>query len=475
MALGKRRSKQQELLVPTTSLPRSPGHPFYKKLNELLQAAGFDEHAESLCAPFYAERRGRPSIPPGVYFRMLFVGYFEGIGSQRGIAWRCADSRSLQEFLGIQATDRTPDHSSLTVIRKRLPMEVHEEVFAFVVKVASEKGILKGKTLAVDATTLEANAAMKSIVRRDTGADWNEYVRALAREAGIEDPSDEDLRRFDRRRKDKKVPNKDWVSPTDPQSRIAKMKDGRTHLAYKAEHAVDVESEIVVAAKVHQADQSDGDTAPETVTEAQAMLAAVEHEQHVEEIVADKGYHKTALLAWLAERQIRSYVPERRDSRQRRWANKPESWQAAFRNNRRRVQGDRSKALQKLRSEKVERSFAHACESGGARRTWLTGVIDIQKRYLVHVAAMNLGTILRGVLGVGTPREFADRLRATVRTLMRVISGLWATLIALRSQITEKLTSRTHSTSPSPLWFHGRGRPVFPGVGARNPASSTVC
>jgi len=435
MALGRRRKQQQELLISTTSLPQSPGHPFYEKLNDLLRGAKFDEHVEDLCAPFYADRRGRPSIPPGVYFRMLFVGYFEGIGSQRGIAWRCADSRSLQEFLGLQATDRTPDHSSLTVIRKRLPTEVHEEVFCFVVKVAGEKGLLKGKTLAVDATTLEANAAMKSIVRRDSGADWNEYLRELAQEAGIEEPSDEDLRRFDRGRKGKKVSNKDWVSRTDPESRITKMKDGRTHLAYKAEHAVDLESEIVVAGGVYQADQSDGDTAPETVIEAEAVLAAIEHDQGIDEVVADKGYHKTETLAWFADRGIRSYIPERRDSHKRRWTNKAPSWKKAFRNNRRRVRGARSKALQKLRSERVERSFAHACESGGGRRTWLSGVIDTHKRYVILLAAMNLGTILRAALGVGTPRELADRLRPAIDTVLAAFWRLWGLLTDSRPSI----------------------------------------
>lgn len=475
MVLGKRGSNQQELIVATTSLPRSPGHPFYKKLNELLLSAGFDAHVESLCERFYAGRLGRPSIPPGIYFRMLFIGYFEGIGSQRGIAWRCADSRSLQEFLGLKATDRTPDHSSLTVIRKRLPTEVHEEVFAFVLKIASDRGILKGKTIAVDATTLEANAAMKSIVRRDTGADWNEYVRQLAAEAGIEDPSDEDLRRFDRKRKGKKVSNKDWRSPTDPDSRIAKMKDGRTQLAYKAEHAVDVESEIVIAGKIYHADQPDGDTGPETVTEAQVMIEAIEHEQGVEEAVADKGYHKTAFLAWLQARQIRSYIPERRDSRKRRWTDKPEDWLVAFRNNRRRVRGDRSKALQKLRSERVERSFAHSCESGGARRSWLTGLLDIGKRYVIHLAAMNLGTIVRAAIGVGTPREFADRMAAAAYTVFDAISRLWALLSAVVSP-----SARNRFPDPDARTAVLNGRLPFAQVTLgilrlRNAPSSTAC
>ncbi len=403
MALGKRRAKQQELLVATTALPRSPGHPFYSKLNELLADAKFDRHVESLCEPHYKEG-GRPSIRLGLYFRMLLVGYFEGVDSQRGIAWRCSDSRSLQDFLGLLPTERTPDHSSLTVIRKRLPVEVHEEVFAFVVKIAKSKGIVRGKALAVDTTTLEANAAMKSIVRKDTGKGWSDYVRELAKEAGIEGPTEEDLRRFDRKRRGKKTSNKDWGSPSDPDSRITKMKDGRTHLAYKAQHALDTESEILVAATVHHADTADSEALKEAVVEAEAALVSAEHDTPYEEVVADKGYHKTETLAWLDQRGIRSYIPQPGSRRNRKWTDKPASWQKAYRANRRRVAGPRSKVLQRHRSERVERSFAHTCESGVVRRTWLRGIENIKKRYVVHAAAGNLGTIMRSLFAVGTPK-----------------------------------------------------------------------
>ena len=409
MALGKRRGKQQELLVPTTALPRSPGHPFYSKLNELLASARFDSHVESLCEPYY-KKGGRPSIPPGVYFRMLLVGYFEGVDSQRGIAWRCSDSRSLQSFLGLLPTERTPDHSSLTVIRKRLPVEVHEEVFAFVVKIAKSKGMVRGKALAVDTTTLEANAAMKSIVRKDTGRGWSDYVRELAKEEGIEEPTEEDLRRFDRQRRGKKVSNKDWGSPSDPDSRITRMKDGRTDLAYKAQHALDTESEILIAATIHHADTADSEALKDAVVEAEAVLVSAEHSSPYEEIVADKGYHKTETLAWLNERGIRTYIPQPRSRRKRKWTDKPASWQKAYRANRRRVTGPRSRVLQRHRSERVERSFAHTCGSGAARRTWLRGIENIKKRYAIHAAARNLGTIMRSLFGVGTPRAMQKAL-----------------------------------------------------------------
>src|SRR6516164_7011539 len=251
MAMGRRLAQRQaDLFIATGDLPQSPGHCFYEKLNHLLDEAHFDRYVEDLCQPYYAEGLGRDSIPPGVYFRMLLVGYFEALDSQRGIAWRCADSLSLRAFLGVPLNEATPDHSSLTKIRQRLPLEVHQQVFVFVLRLARDKGLLRGKTVAVDATTLEANAAMKTIARKDTGEDWKEYLKRLLAEKGVDNPTDEEVRRFDKNRP-KKVSNQEWESPTDPDSRIAKMKDGTTHLAYKAEHVVDLDSEFVVAAEVY--------------------------------------------------------------------------------------------------------------------------------------------------------------------------------------------------------------------------------
>src|SRR5580698_1084755 len=287
MALGRRNEERQaELWVATQQLPNSLGHVFYVKLNELLAENEFDKWIEELCTPYYA-KGGRPGIPPGVYFRMLLVGYFEGIGSQRGIAWRCGDSLSLRAFLGVPLTEDTPDHSSLTRVRDRLPLEIHAAVFQLVLQLVREKGLLKGKTVAVDSTNLEANAAMKSIVRRDTGEDWNDYLRRLLKEEqGIENPTDEELRRFDRQRKNKRVSNAEWMSSTDPQSRIARMKDGRTHLAYKAEHVVDLETEVVLAASIRKADESDMDTMVDSVIEAQANLSEAGIEVEIKEAVA---------------------------------------------------------------------------------------------------------------------------------------------------------------------------------------------
>jgi len=411
MAVGKRESDEQMEWVMTSDLPKSPGHPFYRKLNELLRESGFDRFCEQLCAPYYAEKMGRPSIPPGVYFRMLLVGYFEGIDSQRGIAWRCSDSLALREFLGMKSRQASPDHSSLTVIRKRLPVEVHEQVFAKVLAIAQERGLLKGGTVAVDSTTLEANAAMKSIVRKDTGEDWKEYVGRLAQEAGLENPTDEELRKFDKKRKGKKTSNDDWQSPSDPDARVAKMKNGDTHLAYKAEHAVDLQTEMVVAAQIYHADQGDSETLGDTLVAAQENVLEAGSRQIIEETVADKGYHAADTVAGCAEAQIRTYIVEPKRKRQR-WTDKPEGQQEAVYANRRRCKGVRGRQLQRWRSERVERTFAHICETGGARRSWIRGLLEVAKRYLIQVAGHNLGILMRKLFGIGTPRSLQDSSRA---------------------------------------------------------------
>ena len=404
MALGKRKREEQDLWVATADLPKSPGHPFYRQLNGLLAESKFDEFVEDLCEPHYAKHMGRPGIPPGVYFRMLFVGYFEGLNSQRAIAWRCCDSRSLQSFLGLPIMETTPDHSSLSIIRNRLPAEVHEQVFIKVLQIAQDKKLLKGKTVAVDSTFIEADAAMKSIVRKDTGDDYKEYLKKLAIEAGMENQTDEELRKFDQGRKDKKVSNEEWESTTDHDSRIAKMKDGRTHMAYKTEHAVDLESDLLVAATVHHADQGDTATLTQTIATAQTNLVQAGSEVEIKDAVADKGYHSNDNVTWCEGVEIRTYIPERESRHERVWTDKPAARKKAVYGNRRRVRGNRGKQLGHLRSEYIERSFAHVCETGGARRSHLRGLVNVTKRYLMYAAAKNLGVLMRAFFNMGTPR-----------------------------------------------------------------------
>ena len=445
MGLGKRKHEQQEAWVATIDLPKSPGHPFYRKLNCMLAEAGFDTWLESLCRPYYADGKGRDSIPPGVYFRMVLVGYFEGIASQRGIAWRCSDSRSLAEFLGLPVHEETPDHSSLSRIHGRLPLEVHEAMFVFVLQIAAQKQLLAGKTVAVDSTMLEADAAMKSIVRRATGEDWKTYLRGLAAEAGIENPTDEELRRFDKTRKDKKVSNDDWVSPNDPDSRIARMKDGTTHAAYKAEHVVDLKTDLVLSAAIYPADRADTDTLAESIVQAQINVIQAESPANIEEAVADKGYHAAQTLALVNETlQVRTYIPEPKRKSPWKWSDRPDEERRAVTANHRRVRGARSKKLQRRRSELVERTFAHVCETGGARRCWLHGMLKVSKRYLLQVAARNLGLIMRKLFGMGTPRGLQPQ--GDTSSLVYLIHTLLATLCATISCASSAL--RSHAIPP---------------------------
>lgn len=440
MAMGKRKREWQEaLFISADRLPRSLGHPFYQRLNGILAEANFDAWIEKRCERYYAqeEKRGQPSIPPGVYFRMLMVGYFEGIGSQRGIAWRCADSLSLREFLGTPLNEKTPDHSSMTNTRKRLPPEVFDEVFQFVLRIAAERKLLSGKTVGVDSTTLEANAAMKSIVRRDTGEDWKEYVTRLMHEEGViepeHQPTDEELRRFDKKRKGKKVSNEEWVSPTDPDSRITQMKDGRTHLAYKAEHVVDLKSDLIVAAEILPADQADNQTMVDSVMEAQVNLDQAGCEQQIEEVAADKGYHAAANLELCDSLNLRTYISEPKRKHAARWTDKPAENQRAVYANRRRMRRAKAKRWQRRRSEVCERTFAHICDSGGMRRTWISGLVDVAKRYLIAAAAHNLGRVLWKLFGVGKPKALQGEggVAALVQLIIYWLLGWLRRLCAL--------------------------------------------
>jgi len=417
MAMGTRnqQERQEDLWIAAAELPQSAGHPFYGRLNELLEEAGFDRFVEERCQRFYAARMGRPSLAPGVYFRLLLMGYFEGLDSERGMAWRAADSLGLRRFLRIGLDEGAPDHSTISRTRRLIDVETHREVFTWALGAIAEKGLLKGKTVGIDATTLEANAAMRSIVRRDGGESYQEFLTKLAQESGIETPTREDLARLDRKRK-KKTSNQEWMSPHDEDARIAKMKDGTTHLAHKAEHAVDMETGAVVAVTVQEADQGDTTTVKATFIEAAEQLEKVGKEpaadermnaQGLEEVVADKGYHSGARLEDLKEIGVRSYIPEPKRGR-RHWQGK-EGEQAAVYANRRRIRGERGKQLLRRRGELVERSFAHVYDTGGMRRTHLRGHQNILKRLLIHVAAFNLSLILRQEAGAGTPRSFQDR------------------------------------------------------------------
>lgn len=441
MAMGRRKDVQTDFWVTTQALPMSPGHPFYQELNQVLDAGAFDRFCESVCRPFYAENLGRPSILPGVYFRMLLIGYFEKLDSERQIAWRCADSLSLRQFLRLPITGTAPDHSSLSRTRLRIDVETHQAVFDWVLKRLAEQQLLKGRTLGIDASTMEANAAMRSIVRKDTEQSYREFLIELAKASGIETPTGEDLARFDRQRKGKTCRNDDWHNPHDPDAKITKMKDGTTHLAYKPEHAVDLETGAIVAAQIHPADQGDTRTLMGTLAKACESLREVRDDASVDaqtdtltvkEVVADKGYHSGQMLVDLEAIEVRGYLSEP-DRGRRRWQTRdPEQQefkaaeQAAVYRNRRRRRAERSKRLHRRRSEYVERSFEHLLDDGGMRRTHLKGRGQVIKRYLIQVAAFNLSLILRKLTGCGTPKGWADVVRGWCMRATHVIRRLWS-------------------------------------------------
>jgi transposase len=421
MAMGKRaRDRQPAIWVATTDLPTAASHPFYARLNPLLHDAGFDGFVETTCAAFYAATMGRPGLAPGIYFRLLLVGYFEGLDSERGIAWRAADSLTLRDFLGLTLPEAPPDHSTISRTRRLIDLETHRAVFTWVLQRLGDAGLVKGKTIGIDATTLEANAAMRAIVRRDTGESYQDFLTQLAQASGIETPTRADLARLDRKRK-KKGSNDDWTSPADPDARITKMKDGRTHLAHKAEHAVDLETGAIVGVTVQGADHGDTQTLPDTLAEAVEQLDPVtdadgEPVALAGDVVADKGCHSRAVLLDLETHGFRPYFSEPNRG--------PQSWidQTAARDavyaNRRRIRGARGIALLRRRGEYLERSFAHAYETGGLRRTHLRRHDNILKRVLIHVSAFNLGLVMRHLLGVGTPRGLQGRLIALIGALV---------------------------------------------------------
>jgi transposase len=417
--------------VATSDLPKSPGHPFYRRLNQVLAANSFDSFVEAACRRFDAPKLGRPSLPPGRYFRLMLLGYFEGLGSERAMAWRAADSLAIRSFLGLELNEAAPDHSTISRTRRLIDLETHQRVFGWVLERLAKGGLLVGKTLGIDATTLEANAAMRSIVRRDTGASYEEFLKGLAKASGIRTPTREALARLDRRRK-KKASNDDWTSPADPDAKITKMKDGRTHLAHKAEHAVDVDTGAIVAVTVQGADEGDTATIENTLEEAEEQLDAVMektdrvHPDGLSEVLADKGYHSDRTLVELEDQGLRSYVSEP-DRGRRKWKDDIEAQQAVYAN-RRRIRGERGKRLQRMRGELIERPFAHLYETGGMRRTHLRGHTNILKRLLIHAAGFNLGLVMRTSIGVGTPRGLQGALQALLGSLARLTITVGAIL-----------------------------------------------
>jgi transposase len=433
MAMGTRKMRQrQEALWYGGELPSAPGHPFYKRLNEVLDNAKFDQFCEKSCAGFYHRKLGRPSLAPGQYFRIMMIGFFEGLDSERGIAWRLADSLTLRQFLAIGLDEQTPDHVTISRTRRLIHTATHQRIFSFVLEQLAQAGLLKGKTIGVDSTTLEANAAMKSIVRRDTGESYMGYLKRLAEAEGIDAKDAAALLRMDRKRK-KKTSNEDWQSPSDLEAEITKLKDGRTALAFKAENAVDMETGAIVAVTTHGGAAADTTTIQETVIEAAIAVAELiaeptpegEYSVHldgVREVVADKGYHSNEAVLGLDELEVRSYIAEP-DRGTRNWIGKAAE-KAAVYGNRRRIQGNRGKSLQRQRGERIERNFAHQFDTGGLDRLYVRGKENVHKKFLIQAAACNLALLMRSLYGSGKPRAAHDRVLGALLTILTVMKAL---------------------------------------------------
>jgi transposase len=430
MAMGTRKKRErQESLWYGSELPTAPGHPFYSRLNEVLEKADFDRFCEKSCAGFYHAKLGRPSLAPGLYFRIMMIGFFEGIDSERGIAWRLADSLTLRQFLTIGLDEQTPDHVTISRTRRLIGPETHQRIFTWVLERLAQCGLIQGKTIGVDSTTLEANAAMKSILRRDTGESYNEYLKRVATAEGVETTDAASLRRMDRKRK-KKTSNEDWASPSDVEAEITKLKDGRTALAYKAENAVDMETGAIVAVTTHGGAVADTATVEETVVEAGVAVAGLVaettptgnypvHPDGVEEVVADKGYHSNDVAVALRNLKIRTYIAEP-ERGVRSWKGKAAEKEAVYAN-RRRIRGERGKGLQRGRGEKIERNFAHQFDTGGMDRLWVRGRENVHKKLLIQAAACNLALLMRSIYGTGKPRAAHDCIGKAVFAILSFI------------------------------------------------------
>jgi len=437
MAMGTRKKRErQEALWYGGELPAAPGHPFYSRLNKVLDEAGFDCFCEDSCGGFYHAKLGRPSLPPGLYFRIMMIGFFEGIDSERGIAWRLADSLTLRQFLSTGLDEMTPDHVTISRTRRLIDGETHQRIFTWVLQRLAQAGLIQGKTIGVDSTTLEANAAMKSIVRRDTGESYTEYLKRLAEAEGVHAEDAAALRRMDRKRA-KKMSNEVWENPNDPEAEITRLKDGRTALAFKAENAVDMETGAIVAVTTHGGAAADTATVEMTVVEAGVAVAGLTAEQTpegeyqvhangVEEVVADKGYHSNEVVRTFAELGLRTYIaePERGE---RNWEDKAAEKEAVYAN-RRRIRGERGKRLQTQRGERIERNFAHQFDTGGMDRLYVRGMVNVHKKLLLQAAACNLALLLRSYYGAGKPRAAHDRIVEAIFAIlvfMRTVEALW--------------------------------------------------
>src|SRR5229473_2729999 len=409
MFFEKKKAAQPEFWIVADQVVTSAQSGFYAKLEQTLESFGFAAKVRALCAPTYDKSGlGRPGIDPVVYLKMIMVGFFEDLPSERAIAARCADSMSIRAFLNYELDEKTPDHSSFTVIRQRLGLDIYERIFTLTLQALRAHGLLRGKHLGIDSSVIEANASLRALVHRNTEEQYWDYVKRLAAEQGIDPEDAAAVRRFDRHRPGKGS-NQEWQNPHDPDAKIGRTKDGATDMIYKPEAVVDLDTGAIVQADVHPGDQADHKEMATRVLEAQQTINQA-CEQPLDTLTAtsvtsDKGYYAVDQLQVLQQEGIRTVISDPSD---RRRVDKLEpQQQRVVRGARRSVKSKSGKALLRRRGMHIERSFAHILDCGGMRRTTLRGWENLNKRYKLAAAFYNLSQLMRKLFGFGTPKQLA--------------------------------------------------------------------
>lgn len=442
--------QQEQFWIEAKALPAATASRFYERVNATLEKIGFAKEVWKICEPAYAKaaRGGRPGIDPVVYLKMLMVGFFEDLPSERAIASRCADSFSIRGFLGYELTQATPDHSSLSVIRYRLSAEQFDAIHLILLRALRAHGLLAGSKLGIDSSVIEANASLRALEHRNTEQSYWDYVRGLAAAAGVNPDDAKAVRRFDKKRPGRKTSNKEWVNPNDPAAKMGRTKDGATDMIYKPEHVVDLESGAIVVAQVLPGDAADSQGTAERLLEAVGALAEVDPKASIEELgeeaAGDEGYFALAEIAELQRCGIRAVFADPHAGRRRKDA--PAQDKRVLQRARRAVQSKSGKALLRRRGQHVERAFCHILDHGGLRRATLKGYANLSKRYLMGAMAFNLSLLLRTLFGLGTPKQWLaasqEAVEAFLADAMACLALLWSWLFPPRSFM-EKIASET--------------------------------
>jgi transposase len=419
---------QQSIWISSIDIVSSPASNFYQKLDGALRSFGFGDKVRALCEPFYCSDEtvgGRPGIDPEVYFKMTLIGFFENISSERGLAARCADSLSIRQFLKYDLTELTPHHSSLSRIRQRLNDELYQQIFGLGVAALKQHKLIKGGNISIDASTIEANASLKSLKNRFTGEEYRQYIKRLAEEAGVDTSDPAAVSRFDRKRPGRKTSNADWQNPHDPEAKVGPTKRGTTRMVYKSENVVDLDTGAVLDVDVRPGDESDHHELAQKLFDAEMRVnVALDNPADaklIASVTGDKGYYNLAAMGRLRESGIRVNIKD--PIRNRRIDKLDDKDRSTVRSAQRTTASASGKDLMKRRGMHLERSFEHILDEGGGRRTTLRGRSNILKRYRIQALGYNLSLLMRTLIGIGTPKQ----------AIAKAFYGLETTILALLS------------------------------------------